>query len=154
MAHKTGKVTQFNRIYTARLIVEDANFKGFFGVYMGGVKLISKNNDTLIDSKYIYARVKVIPLITGHIKFDKVQLIGFNINITQTDSLNNFSFLFSTKEKKKKGTVDYASRIKKMVNQFFNYIPSSLEVTDFSLKLSWNKQSVLFKMEQFALLNT
>lgn len=147
------KVTQFNRVYAARLIVEDAHFKGFFGVYMGGVKLISNNNDTLIDSKYIYARVKVIPLITGHIKFDKVQLIGFNINITQTDSLNNFSFLFSNKEKKKKGTVDYASRIKKMVDQFLNYIPSSLEVTDFSLKFSWNMQSVLFKMEQFALLN-
>jgi len=106
------------------------------------VRIIPDDKDTLLDVSDVYARLKLLPLIFGNIKIGNFEISGTNVNIEKHDSTDNFSFLLSKKNKNKLPEKNYASRLDKLTEGIFEWIPEEFLLKNFHLTATFDSSSV------------
>jgi len=137
-----NKIAAFNKKYPAKLIVDNSCFTGLTGIELSGVRIIPDDKDTLLDVSDVYARLKLLPLIFGNIKIGNFEISGTNVNIEKHDSTDNFSFLLSKKNKNKLPEKNYASRLDKLTEGIFEWIPEEFLLKNFHLTATFDSSSV------------
>jgi hypothetical protein len=137
-----NKIAAFNKKYPAKLIIDNSCFTGLTGIELSGVRIIPDDKDTLLDVSDVYARLKLLPLIFGNIKIGNFEISGTNVNIEKHDSTDNFSFLLSKKNKNKLPEKNYASRLDKLTEGIFEWIPEEFLLKNFHLTATFDSSSV------------
>ena len=114
--------------YNLDLEIGSAHFTGLSKVSFTDITIVPLYRDTLLNIKQFELSVKLLPLISGDIKLEDVNLENGHLNLTDISGIKNFDFLF----KRKKDTAENNSHTDlselsyKLVNQVLYKIPDNL----------------------------
>lgn len=133
-----NKIEAFNSKYPAKLIIADAHFKGLLGIELKNVSIVPEGKDILLSSAYMYASLKLFPLIVGNINIENLEISRLRVNMMRKNKSDNYSFLLSGKPKKRKMETDYAERINNLTDAVFEKIPERCSLDNFLLEVANN----------------
>jgi hypothetical protein len=134
--------------YNAQLHINEAGFSGLTTVQIHGISLIPADGDTLLKVDSLEVRIKLLPLIIGHIRFKELIVSKFLVTAIKKDSVDNFSFLLQTKKNNADSITkekNYAELAWKLVKNTFDKIPSDLNLS--SSKIGFKSDSIDIKVD-------
>ena len=97
------KINSFNKEYHAILKVDKARIRNISAVLLTGISLKPENGDTLMAIDSAYASLNFWKLIFGRIVLHDLELSKTRLSLKQVDSITNYQFLLSGRNKKQRG---------------------------------------------------
>ena len=143
-----NKIAAFDKMYPAKLIIDDAGFTGLSGIELSGIHIIPDKKDTLIKVSDIKARLKFFPLLFGKIKIGNFEISGTTVNLVKHGKNDNFSFLLSKRPKEKQNERNYASRLDKITDGLFEWIPEEFSLKNFQLNATLDSNYFELTLEE------
>ncbi len=120
------------REYNLDVKIGSAHFTGFSTVAFSDVSIVPDQRDSLLSIRNFVIKVKLLPLVVGHIKLADVILNDGHLNLTSIKGVRNFDFLFRKKrDTTQKSKVDLAKLSDNLVNQVLYKIPDNLDLKNF-----------------------
>lgn len=100
--------TQLATLLDSKVEIERVTVGLFNTIELHKVKVYDKKGKTLLNSKLIYGKVKILPLLKGQIFLRNISILDANINLyrERKEEAANFQFIldaFKSKDKKSKG---------------------------------------------------
>ena len=121
------------REYNLDIKIGSASFTGLSTVAFSDITIVPDGRDSLLEIKKLAITVKLMPLIFGEVKLADVDLEQGHLNLTDSNKVKNFDFLF----KHKKDTIDTAPKTNlatvanNLINEFLYKIPDNLDLKNF-----------------------
>lgn len=134
LEHELAKAeTTAKAKYNLDIKIGSANFTGTNTVAFSDITIVPQNRDSLLSIKKLSITVKLMPLIFGKVKLANVLLEDGHLNLTDTNHVKNFDFLFkkkkdSTTQKRKSSLAELAYNF---INEFLYKIPDNLDLKNF-----------------------
>jgi hypothetical protein len=119
--------------YNLDIKIGSANFTGLSTVAFSNITIVPDGRDSLLKIDKLSITVKLMPLILGEVKLADVALENGHLNLTDSNKVKNFDFLF----KHKKDTTDTAPKTNlatvanNLINEFLYKIPDNLDLKNF-----------------------
>lgn len=119
--------------YNLDIKIGSANFIGLSTVAFSNITIVPEERDSLLKIDKIAVTVKLMPLILGEVKLSDVALENGHLNLTDSNKVRNFDFLF----RKKKDSTDTHSKTNladlanNLIKQFLYKIPDNLDLKNF-----------------------
>ncbi|WP_461449020.1 transglycosylase domain-containing protein [Mucilaginibacter sp.] len=134
LEHEIAKAEQKAKSeYNLDIKIGSANFSGLSTVAFSDITIVPAGRDSLLDIKKLSITVKLLPLILGDVKLADVNLEQGHLNLTDSNKVKNFYFLFrhkmdttSTAPKTNLATV-----ANNLINEFLYKIPDNLDLKNF-----------------------
>ena len=148
------KITDFNLKYHADLKIEKISLAGLYTIEISNISLKHKDRDTLIKAEKIIGKISFIQLLIGNIKLNEIQLTNFYIRIYKNHEINNYSFLLKNPEKEdtlENTAINYSEQAQKIINAFFDKLPSKIELQKFKLFVDIDKDRFSFYIHNFVI---
>lgn len=118
--------------YNLDIKIGAANFNGLNTVDFSDISIVPKDRDSLLSIKKLSITVKLFPLIYGDVKLADVLLEDGHLNLSDTNHVKNFDFLF---KKRKDSTQQRKSSLStlanNLMNEFLYKIPDNLDLKNF-----------------------
>jgi hypothetical protein len=131
--------------YNLDIKIGSANFEGLNTVAFSNISIVPQNRDSLLSIKKLSITVKLMPLVFGNVKLADVLLEDGHLNLTDTNHVKNFDFLF---KKKKDSTQTRKSSLatlaNNLINEFLYKIPDNLDLKNFLF--TFKKDSTTLKL--------
>lgn len=131
--------------YNLDIRIGSASFSGTNTVDFSNITIVPQNRDSLLSIKKLSITVKLMPLIYGDVKLADVVLEDGHLNLSDTNHVKNFDFLFKKKkdstEKRKSSLAELANNL---INQFLYKIPDNLNLKNFLF--TFKKDSTTLKL--------
>lgn len=147
------KISSFNKEYHAELKVNQARLSNISSILITGVSLRPESGDTLLTVDSIFASLNFWKLFLGRIVVHDLELNKIHVNLKQVDTVTNYEFLL--RERKQKNNEDtllqrnYAAFVSRLVSAFFEKIPTSMKITNFTLSHEKNGHLVSLHIDRF-----
>ncbi|WP_257666503.1 biosynthetic peptidoglycan transglycosylase [Parapedobacter tibetensis] len=130
--------------YQIDLAIGKAYFSGLRTVTLEDIKVTPRNREELANVADISISVKLLPLITGDIRFGRLYVHNANIQLIKRDSISNYDFMFrettlpeeveSQSPNDDNGSdVNMAQAVNRMLNNVLYKIPENMELRNFKL---------------------
>lgn len=130
--------------YNLTIKIGSANFTGLSTVAFSDITIVPDGRDSLLKIDKLSITVKLMPLILGEVKLSDVVLETGHLNLTDSDKVKNFDFLF----RKKKDTTATTSKTNladlanNLINQFLYKIPDNLNLKNFLITFKGDSSSI------------
>lgn len=109
-----------------------ANFTGVNTVAFSNISIVPENRDSLLSIKKLSITVKLLPLISGNVKLADVLLEDGHLNLSDTNHVKNFDFLFKKrKDSTERRKSSLATLANNLMNEFLYKIPDNLYLKNF-----------------------
>jgi hypothetical protein len=125
--------------------------KGLAGASFQNMVIYKSNVDTLFKADSMEVSLKFLPLLIGHVNVKEFLLVNSRICLAKSflDSLN---FKDTTAIQNK--NTDFASRLKKPLEQFFAFIPGKLFLRNCNIEFSDSSNILTFNLKEIAIHKT
>jgi len=133
--------------YGLDLKIGKVYFSGLSSVTFENVFVLPIAHDQLVSMKYMEVGVKILPLLTGNVKVDQLNVTDARITFKKQDSISNYDFLFrrhAADTSRKGGPLNLAAFTNRMINSILYKIPDDMKLR--GLELSYRDDSLLQKM--------
>jgi len=146
LKHELAKIeSSAKEKYNLDIKFGSANFTGVNTVAFSNISIVPQNRDSLLSIKKLSITVKLMPLIAGNVKLADVVLEDGHLNLSDTNHVKNFDFLF---KKKKDSTQQRKSSLatlaNNLINQFLYKIPDNLDLKNFLF--TFKKDSTVLRL--------
>lgn len=109
-----------------------ADFTGVNTVAFSNISIVPENRDSLLSIKKLSITVKLLPLISGNVKLADVLLEDGHLNLSDTNHVKNFDFLFKKrKDSTERRKSSLATLANNLMNEFLYKIPDNLYLKNF-----------------------
>ncbi|MGN6179592.1 MAG: transglycosylase domain-containing protein [Mucilaginibacter sp.] len=109
-----------------------ADFTGVNTVAFSNISIVPENRDSLLSIKKLSITVKLLPLISGNVKLADVLLEDGHLNLSDTNHVKNFDFLFKKrKDSTERHKSSLATLANNLMNEFLYKIPDNLYLKNF-----------------------
>lgn len=136
--------TQLADEHQIDLAIGKAYFTGLTTVTLENVTVTPHDREQLAGVKDISVRVRILPLITGDVKFGGLQVHDAHINLVKRDSISNYDFVFrdadssrtvepEVPDPEEEQRVNLAQTANRMLNNVLYKIPADMELRNFTL---------------------
>jgi hypothetical protein len=125
--------------YHTGLSLKEARFTGISTIYIREISLLPHPGDTLIKIDSVSVRPAIFPLLTGRIKLSEAFIKNFTLDISCTNSLCNYDFLFhrrSPVQSQERIEKNYAGQLNKLVNMVFDLSPQQADFENILIKIA------------------
>ncbi len=130
--------------YQIDLAIEKAYFSGLNTITLENVTAVPHHREQLAGIKGIAISVKLLPLITGDIRFGRLHMHDAHIQLLKRDSISNYDFLYRESKSQeenvpekvdsdKGSNVNMAQAANRMLNNVLYKIPENMELRNFTL---------------------
>lgn len=149
------KIVQFNLTNQCNVSIKDVHFKNINTIEFQDVLIIPKNNDTLANISFLRININFFKLLLGKIVIKEIFLDTALIMINIYDTSTNYDFLKPKNQISKKTSFsnNYYDNFKKLLNTFFDIIPSKITVNYFSYRYTNKDYKLLIRIPHFSLNN-
>jgi hypothetical protein len=131
------------RDYNLDVKIGRAHFIGFSTVSFSEITVVPQNRDSLLHISNFEVGVKLLPFIFGDIKLSSVKLDNGLLNLTNTNGVKNFDFLFKKKKDTTQNThTDMSVVANNLIKQVLYKIPDDLDVKGFNVRYRDDSTSV------------
>src|SRR5574344_1333123 len=121
------KIQEVEAEYGLNIRYNKLQFNGMREVELDKFSVVPYQRDTLLNMQTMKLKLKILPLLFGNIELNDMQVRQMALTLIKRDTISNYDFLF--KKKKSDSTEvkkrDYADRINKLLNLFYNYLPEN-----------------------------
>ncbi|MGK6352038.1 transglycosylase domain-containing protein [Parapedobacter sp. DT-150] len=126
--------------YQIDLSIGKAYFSGLTTVTMENVKATPRGRDQLAGVDNISISVRLLPLITGDVKFGRLRAHDAFIQLVKKDSISNYDFVFKGRDTlqrkepdlgEEKPGINMAQAVNRMLNNVLYKIPKDMELRNF-----------------------
>jgi hypothetical protein len=130
--------------YNLDIKIGSASFTGLSTVAFSDITIVPDGRDSLLKIDKLSITVKLMPLILGEVKLSDVVLETGHLNLTDSNKVKNFDFLF----RKKKDTTATTSKTNladlanNLINQFLYKIPDNLNLKNFLITFKGDSSSI------------
>lgn len=134
--------TQLAEGYQIDLAIGKAYFSGLTTVTLEQVSVTPHNREQLAGIADVSVSVRLLPLITGDVKFGRLRAHNARIQLIKKDSISNYDFLFRDRdtllrdqsaEQAEVTTFNLAQAANRMLNSVLYKIPKNMELREFLL---------------------
>ena len=135
----TKKVTSFNESHKADVQVINPHFTGIFTVNFDKIVVKPIDNDTLINIDNLKIKINPLRLIMTRLSITKLNADNINISVLRDSTGNNYTFLYKTVRKDEPETtsnVSYSRRVERLLDLFFDILPSDIHIKKFNASIS------------------
>ncbi len=144
------RIASFNEQHKANLSLKKAYFTGFYTITIEDLTFIPQNNDTLVVINSIKTKLRLSSLLFGKTVVKYLEINNINLKFHETDSSNNFRFLFAKKEADTtKTTTSYALKFNHLIENIFEKIPADFRLRKFHFESTRNDYVVKMKLDSF-----
>ena len=130
--------------YQLNLSIGKAYFSGLTTVTLEQIALAPENRGRLAEVAEVSISLKLLPLITGDVKFGRLRAHSTRVELVKKDSISNYDFLFATNDSVPRQplpsgqtgeteTFNMAQAANRLLNSILYKIPDDMEVRDFLL---------------------
>ncbi|WP_179412465.1 transglycosylase domain-containing protein [Mucilaginibacter sp. E4BP6] len=121
------------RDYNLDIKIGSASFTGLSTVAFSNITIVPDGRDSLLKIDKLSITVKLMPLILGEVKLSDVALENGHLNLTDSNKVKNFDFLFKRKKDTTATTskTNLADLANNLINQFLYKIPDNLDLKNF-----------------------
>jgi len=121
------------RDYNLDIKIGSASFTGLSTVAFSNITIVPDGRDSLLKIDKLSITVKLMPLILGEVKLSDVALENGHLNLTDSNKVKNFDFLFKRKKDTTATTskTNLADLANNLINQFLYKIPDNLNLKNF-----------------------
>lgn len=146
LEHELAKAeTSAKEKYNLDIKIGSATFNGINTVDFSDISIVPQNRDSLLSIKKLSVSVKLLPLIYGDVKLASVLLEDGHLNLTDTNHVKNFDFLFrKKKDSTQKRKSSLATLANNLINEFLYKIPDNLDLKNFLF--TFKKDSTTLKL--------
>lgn len=152
------KAAVVSKITGVSLAYENAFFSGISTVNISGLSFTPAGNDTLLSVKKISIRIKPAQLLLLRLRFGNTEISGPMISLKRDGEKSNYLFLLDRKSgdtiskmPDDKVVKDYASRVSRLFNMAFSYIPSSIKIERFMVDANINHHTFSFSFPELTI---
>ncbi|MHB8205850.1 transglycosylase domain-containing protein [Mucilaginibacter sp.] len=130
--------------YNLNITIGSASFTGLSTVAFSDITIIPDGRDSLLKIDKLSITVKLMPLILGEVKLSDVVLETGHLNLTDSDKVKNFDFLFRKKKDSTATTskTNLADLANNLINQFLYKIPDNLDLKNFLITFKGDSSSI------------
>jgi hypothetical protein len=147
------KISSFNDRYHAELVIGSAKFSGLAGVKLSEVSLKAQDQDTLLKFGKLTVHVSFWKVIFGHIKTKDLELENFYLNIIKADSVNNYSFLMSSKKDTSIAETEtrtgYSELFNRVLRLIFDILPVRVNVVNFNIAFHLKDENLTYHLDNY-----
>ncbi len=125
--------------YHTGLSLKEARFTGISTVFIREIALLPHPGDTLIKIDSVSIRPAILYLLTGRIKLSEAFIKNFTLDISCTNNLCNYDFLFHRRapvQSQKLLEKNYASQLNKLVSMLFDLSPQQADFENMLIKVA------------------
>ncbi|WP_262248320.1 transglycosylase domain-containing protein [Parapedobacter soli] len=126
------------------LRIERAYFSGFTTVTFENTELVPQGRDQLAGIEELSVSIKLLPLLTGDVRFGRLRGHHAAIQLIKKDSTSNYDFLFrgmdtlqaaevTTKEPDEARAINLAQTANNMLNNILYKIPEDMDLHEFTV---------------------
>jgi len=127
--------------YQLDLAIGKAYFSGVTTVTFEQVRVTPNDRDRLASIAEMSISIRVLPLLTGNVKFGRLRLHDMLVQLVRKDSISNYDFIFRERQtstagredKPDDGTVNLAQAANRMLNNVLYKIPEDMELRNFEV---------------------
>lgn len=132
--------SKISRELHANLFIDNYKLSGISHLQLNDISLIPPEGDTLLKVKTVGISPDLIELIRGDIYLNRLIIEGVRLNITHTDSLNNYNFLFEsdTLPINSNTETNWANKMNAIIKLTKKIIPPQLSAKDIEVKITGN----------------
>lgn len=129
--------------YKLNLTVNHSEFKGFRGVLLNKLLVKDLHSDTIISSDSVYFQIKILPLLTGKIRFRKIKINDLKANING-ELLDKFYFFKKVNQQENfiPDKTNYSKAINRIFTSMFSSIPR--DVIMGSTRIEYKRDNIKF----------
>jgi len=130
------KINNFNGKYHAELTIGEVKLDGISRIEINHLSLKPIDDDTLLKTRYIHARINLWKLLIGRVGLRDIKLADTYISLIKHDSTDNYSFLFKSSKKNivESDTIpEYNEKLYRLFNAIFDKIPSTIAISNFNV---------------------
>ncbi len=133
-----SKVSSFNEAHQADVQVIHPHFSGILTINFDKIIIKPLNNDTLINIDNLQIMVNPLRLMMARLSITKLSADNISINALRDSSGNNYTFLIKTsrKDETKSTSASYSRRVERLMNLFFDVLPSDIHIKRFNASIS------------------
>lgn len=127
-------------------IIGQAYFSGLSTVTLSDITVSQQERDKLANISKVSISVRLLPLITGTIRFGRLHVHDAHITLQKRDSISNYDFIFSESNTMETDTLDEATSspttvnlaqaANRLLNNILYKIPENMEVRNFTVTYS------------------
>ncbi len=125
--------------YHTGLSLKEARFTGISTVFIREIALLPHPGDTLIKIDSVSVRPAIFPLLTGRIKLSEAFIKNFTLDVSCTNNLCNYDFLFhrrSPVQSQQRTGKNYAGQLSQLVNMMFDLSPQKADFQNMLIKVA------------------
>lgn len=148
----TKKVTSFNESHKADVQVINPHFTGILTINFDRIVVKPIDNDTLVNIDNLKIKINPFRLIMSRLSITKLDADDININVLRDSTGNNYTFLYKTSRKDEPQTtssVGYSRRVERLLDLFFDILPSNINVKRFNASISSYGHKVTATIPEF-----
>lgn len=152
---KTGEIS---KKIGANIQYTSAFFSGISTIHIQELSLTPKDRDTLLMISQISVTIKPLQLLRLRLRFGNTEINGPRISLQRTGERSNYLFLLDRKSADTSGRIpdekdirDYASRVTRLFNMVFSYVPSSIKIQRFRVDANINDHTFSFSFPELTI---
>jgi hypothetical protein len=136
---------KFEASHNAFVSIKESGFADLNSIYLKNVVIAPAGRDTFLSIQTIFAGLDFFNLLTGNIRFHKLEINDVSIHVFEKDSLNNYDFLYKRKGHRRSdpgvNKKAYSSKLNSIINSFFENTPTLINIIGIHLNIVRNDQN-------------
>lgn len=134
------KKAQFKlkRDYNSELTLKEAHFTSLTEVELLDLNLIPIKKDTLFSAESVRVKINFLPLLTGTIQINSLELKNSSIALIKNKYGTNYEDFLKRKQEENEGEqekTNYAFLAERITNTLLNFLPEKMEVQNLNIKV-------------------
>ena len=132
------KKAQFKlkRDYNSELTLKEAHFTSLTEVELLDLNLIPIKKDTLFSAESVRVKINFLPLLTGTIQINSLELKNSSIALIKNKYGTNYEDFLKRKQEENEGEqekTNYAFLAERITNTLLNFLPEKMEVQNLNI---------------------
>lgn len=148
----SNKVQSFNESHRGDIQVINPHFSGVFTLNFDKIIIKPIDNDTLVDINNLKIKINPFRLLMARLSITSLNADAININIYRDSAGNNYTFLYKTVQQQDTtvvSTANYSRQISRIMELFFDILPSDIDIKHFGVKVSSKGHKLLATIPKF-----
>ncbi|MES1225247.1 MAG: transglycosylase domain-containing protein, partial [Bacteroidota bacterium] len=149
------KLNEYSERYHTQVLVSAAGFDGLNGLLLQGIQVAPGETDTLLQIDSVSARIRILPLLTGKIRFSSLEIANTFLHLIRKKERSNFSFLMKRKKEinldSMAGKTDYSRLAERFLNSVFDAVPAAVNFRNSRISIEKDSLNLLVNVPRFLL---
>ena len=149
------KLHNYEERFHTHIVVSKADFNGLTGLLLEGITVGAESTDTLLKVDSVFFNVRILPLITGKIRFSNLEISNTFLHLINKKERDNFSFLVKKKDKIDTDSIslkaNYGLLAEELLKTIFDAVPPAVTLKKSEIKIENDSLDLIVNIPTFVL---